>query len=256
MDARRGSVAERPLDRFLADLQAAATRNDRAAIAGMVHYPLKVLASGWIIPVDDRATFIRSFDAFFTDEIRDLIADAAERPRPAKLPDVVSLGNGNIRLMRFDGRFKIIGIMVPPPSGKVRGARRGTTVVSLAGGQGTASFSGTLASGEHERYVVRLSRNALLEVRVDGVRGRVVARVLDAGARTPIDARGLTARVGRKSPCGRRPPRRGGAPRRRRRRAHLPAHGQRTVGAGDWVLGAGLALVVQAFRPAGHNGGP
>ena len=44
-----GSVAERPLDQFLADLQAAATRNDRAAIAGMVHYPLKVLASGWII---------------------------------------------------------------------------------------------------------------------------------------------------------------------------------------------------------------
>jgi hypothetical protein len=187
-----GSVAERPLDRFLADLQAAATRDDRAAIAGMVHYPLKVLASGWIIPVDDRATFIRSFDAFFTDEIRDLIADAADNPRPAKLPDVVSLGNGNIRLMRFDGRFKIIGITVPPPSGKVRGARRGTTIVTLAGGQGTASFSGTLARGEHESYRVHAARNELIEVRVDGVHGRdIVARVLDAGARTPIDARGV-----------------------------------------------------------------
>ena len=186
-----GSVAERPLDRFLADLQAAASRNDRAAIAGMVHYPLKVLASGWIIPVDDRATFIRSFDAFFTDEIRDLIADAAENPRPTKLPDVISLGNGNIRLMRFDGRFKIIGITVPPPSGKVRGARRGTTVVSFAGGQGMASFSGTLAKGEHESYLVHAARNELIEVRVDRVRGRdVVARVLDAATKTPVDARG------------------------------------------------------------------
>ena len=186
-----GAAGERPIDRFLADLQAAAARNDRAAVAGMVHYPLKVLASGWIIPVDDRATFVRSFDAFFTIEIRDLIADAAEAPQPAKLPDVVSLGNGNIRLMRFDGRFKIIGITVPPPSGKIRGARRGTTVVGFAGGQGTASFSGTLASGEHERYVVRLSRNDLLEVRVDRVRGRdVVARVFDAATKTPVDARG------------------------------------------------------------------
>lgn len=186
-----GAAGGRPIDRFLADLQSAAARNDRAAIAGMVHYPLKVLASGWIIPVGDRATFVRSFDAFFTDEIRDLIADAAETPQPARLPDVVTLGKGNIRLMRFDGRFKIIGIMVPPSSGKVRGARRGTTVVSFAGGQGTAAFSGTLAQGEHESYVVRAARNELLEVRVDRVRGRdIIARVLDAGTRTPLDARG------------------------------------------------------------------
>jgi hypothetical protein len=184
-------AAERPLDRFLADLQDATVRNDRRAIAGMVHYPIKVLASGWIIPIDDRATFVRYFDAFFTDEIRDLIADAAERPGTRAVPDVVKLGVDNIRIMRFDGRFRIIGITVPPSSGKVRGARRGTTVVSLAGGQGTASFSGTLARGEHESYRVHAARNDLIEVRVDRVRGRdIVARVLDAVTRTPLDTRG------------------------------------------------------------------
>jgi hypothetical protein len=44
---------ERSIDRFLADLRDASDRNDRAAIARMVHYPLEVRASGWIIPVDD-----------------------------------------------------------------------------------------------------------------------------------------------------------------------------------------------------------
>ena len=186
-----GAAEGRSLERFLADLQTASDRNDRLAIAGMVHYPLKVLASGWIIPVDDRATFVRYFDAFFTDEIRDLIADAPAKPRPAKLPDVVNLGNGAIRMMRINGRFEIIGISVPASSGKVRGARRGTTVVSFPTGQSTAAYSGTLAKGEHESYVVHAARNELLEVRVDRVRGRdIVAHVLDATTKTPIDARG------------------------------------------------------------------
>jgi len=185
-----GPADARSLDRFLADLQAAADHHDRRAVAGMVHYPLKVLASGWVIPVNDRATFVTLFDAFFTEEIRDLIADAAARPRPAKVPDVVSLGNGAIRIMRIDGRFRIIGMMVPPSSGKVRGARRGTTVVSFPKGQNTMGYSGTLAKSEHESYVVRAARNELLEVRVNGVRGRdIVAHIFEESTKTPVDAR-------------------------------------------------------------------
>jgi len=192
-----GGVAERPLDQFLADLQAATVRNDRSAIAGMVHYPIKVLASGWIIPIDDRATFARYFDAFFTDEIRDLIAAAAERPGTRAVPAVVKLGGDNIRIMRFDGRFKIIGITVPPASGRVRGARRGTTVVSFRTGDNSAAFTGSLAAGEHERYIVHASRNELLDVRVDRVRGRdVIAHVLAVSTQSPLDARsGDGARV-------------------------------------------------------------
>jgi hypothetical protein len=182
---------ERSIDRFLAELSTACDRNDRAAIAAMVHYPLKVLASGWIIPVDDRAGFVRLFDAFLTDEIRDVIAEAAARRQPARLPDVVSLGKGSIRLMRFEGRFKIIGITVPPPAGKVRAARRGTTTVSFRTGESTAAYTGSLAAGEHERYIVKASRNELLEVRVDRVRGReILAHVFEAATHAPVDARG------------------------------------------------------------------
>jgi len=177
-------------DRFLATLQAAADRDDRAAIAGMVQYPIRTFISGWIIPIVDRKTFIASFDAFFTDEIKDLIAEAAARPRVVKPNGVIVLGNGALRAMRIDGRFRIIGLVPPPPSRKVRGARRGTTVVSFRSGESSAAFTGTLAAGEHERYVVHASRNELLDVRVDRVRGRdIVARVFDAATKAPLDPR-------------------------------------------------------------------
>ena len=183
---------DRSAEGFLAALQAASDRNDRAAIAATVQYPIRIIVGGWIIPVVDRATFIQSFDAFFTEEIKDLIAEAATMHRTVKPADVISLGNGALRAVLVNGRFRIIGIAVPPPSRKVRGARRATTVVSFRTGESSAAFTGTLAAGEHERYVVRASRSELLEVRVDRVRGRdIVARVFDAATRTAIDARGL-----------------------------------------------------------------
>ena len=79
---------------------------DRAAIAGMVQYPIRTFISGWIIPIVDRQTFITSFDAFFTEEIKDLVAEAAARPRVLKTNDVIVLGNGALRAMRINGRFR------------------------------------------------------------------------------------------------------------------------------------------------------
>jgi hypothetical protein len=184
-----GGTAPSAADRFLAELHAAAERNDRAAIAGMVQYPIKTFISGWVIPIVDRKTFITSFDAFFTEEIKDLVAEAAARPHAAKANDVIVLGNGALRAMQVNGRFRIIGLVPPPPSRQVRGARRSTTVVSFRS-DGTAAFTGTLAAGEHERYLVKALRNELLDVRVDRVRGRdIVARVFDTATNTPIDAR-------------------------------------------------------------------
>jgi hypothetical protein len=92
-----------------------------------------------------------------------LIAEAATTHRAVNTADVVSLGNG---------------------------ARRATTVVGFRPGESSAAFTGTLGAGEHERDVVRASRNELLEVRIDRVRGRdIVARVFDAATRIAIDAR-------------------------------------------------------------------
>ncbi|MGH9140146.1 MAG: hypothetical protein ACRD2I_03280 [Vicinamibacterales bacterium] len=63
-------------------------------------------------------------------------------------------------------------------------------VVNFAAGQNIASFSGTLARGEHGSYLVRAERNEPLKMRVDRVRGRdIVARVLHAATKTPLDGR-------------------------------------------------------------------
>jgi hypothetical protein len=185
-----GAAEPSAADRFLADLSAAADRNDRVAIAAMVQYPIKTFISGWVIPIADRTTFITSFDAFFTDEIKDLVADAAAHPHAVKPNDVIVLGHGALRATRINGRYKIIGIVPPPASKKVRGARRGVTTVGFRTGESSAGYTGTLASGEHESYLVKVSRNELLDVRIERVQGRdIVARVLDAATRTPVDAR-------------------------------------------------------------------
>ena len=68
--------------------------------------------------------------------------------------------------------------------------------VSFPGGQDAAKFAGSLAAGEHESYLVRAKRNALFEVRIEGIAGRaVVGRVLDAATGTPVDARARGTRV-------------------------------------------------------------
>src|SRR6266487_3251454 len=69
------------LDTFLANVQRACARGDRAALAGMVQYPLTVFAGGWNIPVKDRATFLQSYDAFFTEDVKEAIAGAPIRQR-------------------------------------------------------------------------------------------------------------------------------------------------------------------------------
>jgi hypothetical protein len=66
------------LDAFLVELQRASARDDRRALAAMVEYPLTVFAGGWNIPLKDRATFLQSYDAFFTEDVKDAIAGAVD----------------------------------------------------------------------------------------------------------------------------------------------------------------------------------
>ncbi len=77
-------------------------------------------------------------------------------------------------------------------------------------GQNIAPFSGTLARGEHESYLVRAERNELVEVWVDRVHGRdIVARALDAANKTALDGRAQKrTRLGRSARDRRRPDRR------------------------------------------------
>jgi len=176
------------LDAFFSALQRAIEHHDRRAVAAMVHYPIKVLASGWIIPLSGPDAFVKYYDAIVTEEIKDLVADA--KTGAARNGPLVTLGHDSVRIMRIGAAYKIIGITIPPPSGKVRAARRATTTVQFDNGLGTAKYSGSLAVGEHESYVLHAGRNELLDVRIEQVRGRdIVAHVVDAETGKALDDR-------------------------------------------------------------------
>jgi hypothetical protein len=215
-------VADSNLDTFLARVQRACAGNDRQALAALVEYPLTVFASGWNIPVKDRATFLQSYDAFFTEDVKDAIAAASAKQRIE--PTAAFLAFGNVlRIKAVGSAFRIVAIVMPPPGHRIRAARRDTTHVSFQGGQDAAMYAGSLAAGEHESYLVRAKRNELLEVRIEGIAGRaVVGHVLDAATGVPVDAR---ARDGARVWVGR-----------------VPAAGDyridvvRTISAGDPVL--------------------
>src|SRR5262245_57162379 len=97
----------------------------------MVHYPIKVLAGGWIIPIDGTDAFVKYYDAIPTDDIRDLVADAVAGRGLVRKGDLVTLGPDSVRIMRFGATYRIIGISIPAASGNVRAARRASTTVEL-----------------------------------------------------------------------------------------------------------------------------
>jgi hypothetical protein len=193
------------LDAFLVQLQRASARDDRRAIAAMVEYPLTVFAGGWNIPVKDRATFLQSYDAFFTEDVKEAIAAASTKQRI--VPSAAFLPFGKVlRIKPVAGTFRIVAIVMPPPGQRLRAARRDTLRVSFPAHQATAAYAGSLAAGEHESYMVKAKRNDLLEVRIEGIAGRaVVAHVLGAANGAPLDARardGTRAWVGRVPAAG------------------------------------------------------
>jgi len=179
---------ESALASFLARVQKACASNDRGALASLIEYPLTVFASGWNIPVKDRAAFLQSYDAFFTDDVKDAIASASTQQRMAEGAAFLSFGNV-LRIKSSNGSFRIAAIVMPPPGQRLRAARRETTRVSFPAAPYPARYAGSLAAGERESYVVRVKRNELLDVRLEGFAGRaIVARLLDATG-APLDAR-------------------------------------------------------------------
>jgi len=176
------------LDAFLVSVQRACASNDRRAMAALVQYPLTVFAGGWNIPVKDRAAFLQSYDAFFTEDVKEAIAGAPTKVRIE--PNVSFLPFGNVlRIKPAGGSFRIVAIVMPPPGQRVRAARRETVRVSFPARPDWTAYAGSLAAGEHESYIVRAKRNEFLEVRIDGFAGRaIVAHVLDA-AGSAVDAR-------------------------------------------------------------------
>ena len=172
---------------FMTALERATARGDRGAVAAMVRYPLTVSAAGLNIPVNDRAAFLRYYDVIFTDDVRRAVASGE------------AVRRGILRISRDGSAPKIFAINVP--AGARHGARHDTARVIFRAGSDSRQLAGALTMGQRASYVVFAKQGQLLEVRIDGVRGRdVVARVVDASTDAPVDTR---AREGARAWAGR-----------------------------------------------------
>lgn len=145
------------VDVFLGALQRAVEGRDRRAVASMVQYPINVLVSGLQVPIRDAATMVKTYDAVFTPDLENMIAQSGvprtgqpAPPYPIRTtPDGMVLG-GFVWIQRVGSGFKIVRITVPPTA-SVRALRHEPTRVTFPNGV-TAQLSGLLVRRDEYRH--------------------------------------------------------------------------------------------------------
>lgn len=206
-----GQVDERSAATFVRGLQQAVARNDRAAVAAMIRYPLTVFAGGIRIPVSDASDLVRSYEAVFSPALTLVIAQAT---LPGRQPGAgtivvengrVMIAGDAVEIQPVGGRLLITGIHAPlaasssRSAGGQRAATRQPRRISI--GFGRIEHLGTLRPGERDAYVLSARKNQMLDLRLTGVSGRdVVLEIVHAKTRAPIDAKargGVRTWVGR-----------------------------------------------------------
>jgi hypothetical protein len=213
-DSAGQSLASDPalLEPFLRELQRAVAADNRKAVAALVEYPITVFIGGVRVPMRDAAALTEHYDQIFTAELKRIIAGAVVpgrgRPGPAyaidATPDGFSIA-AVISIRRTPAAPRITQITVPrlvpgtasagspvapAASRSIRSRPAEPRRLVFRAGQRSTQFSGTLGPEETDSYVVWAPKGQLIEVRIDGVRGRdIVARLLDQKGETPIDGR-------------------------------------------------------------------
>jgi hypothetical protein len=183
------------LAQFVGTLQQAVARDDRAAVAGMVRYPLNVMAGGLQIPVSDAKTFVKLYDTVMSPSIRQVIARARVPEDGKSTPAAVRTSGGGITfdsavtIAPVGGAFRITGLNVPAGAQSKPPGEPVERQLTFRVGQPT-QVSGALEPGGRDRFVFHAVRGALVDARLSGIPGRsVLLRLLEAGSGKPVDAR-------------------------------------------------------------------
>ena len=193
-------LEERLVTTFLGALKSAVSRDDRRAVAAMIHYPMTVQVENMRIPIADSDALIQNYEAVFSASMKAVIAQAAiaTAGRPAPIYRVTigdaaaTIGSDLIQLQLLDGSLKITRIIQPQAvseDGRVqRPATRAARRIAFSVGQ--AQLSGALAANDTDSYVLSAARNQLIEVRINGVSGRdIVAHIVNARSGVAVDVR-------------------------------------------------------------------
>ncbi len=186
------------LAQFVASFQQAVSRNERNAVAGMVRYPIEVLAGGLQIPVTDASSFVKIYDSVMSQAVRQAVT-GAKVDADAKAP--VTLG-GAVTISAVPNGFKVTGIKVPAGATSKPPGEMIERQLSFRVGQPT-QVSGTLDASGKDRFIFYAVKGAYLDIRLSGVPGRsVLVRLLEAGSDKAVDdradagTRAWTGRVG------------------------------------------------------------
>jgi hypothetical protein len=206
-------VDDRAAVSFVRELQRAVARDDRAAVAALVQYPLTVHAGGVRIPVHDSGDLVLSYDAVFSPALKLVIARAAlpgrGRPPTGSAIEItangVTIGGDAVRIEPVGGRLKITAIHVPLAASSTErtagggGGSRAPRRIALAFGR--IQHAGALGRGGHDAYLLWARKNQVLDVRITGVSGRdIVVRIVNVKTGGALDARaqsGVRTWVGR-----------------------------------------------------------
>jgi hypothetical protein len=214
-----GALDQRLAASFVLELQRGLARDDRAAVAALIAYPLTVYAGGVRIPVRDAAFLFDNYNVVFTPTLKDIVAQAriadggpSARYKIALSPGALSIADDVIEAQSIEGKLKITRITVPlsfPGEEPVAAAPRAETFkprqprrIVFGSGLRSAQVSGALAPGGRESYVFSAAKDQWVEVRLDRVPGRaIIAHIVDQ-KRAGLDAR---ARAGARIWTGRMP---------------------------------------------------
>ena len=175
------------LDGFLAQLRRAAQAGDRAAVAGMIRFPITVGVAGLRVPFKDAPAFLERYDDIFTPALRESIGR----------------GSQDITVETIDGQWRITSITVPnapdearapsPSPGEMsRGAARKPAPrrVAIRVGPRPTQIPGALARGATDVLILYLPKGRLASVRLERVPvGAAVIRVVHAGTGAPLGTR-------------------------------------------------------------------
>ena len=180
---------------FVTALQQAVSRNDKAAVAAMVRYPLEVRAGTLQIPVSDAAAFVKLYESLITPGMKSVVARARV---PAAGQKSVTATTGSGGAMTFEGAltvapagggFKITQLTLPTsPQSSSPGAAVARQLTFRVGTP--TQLSGTLVPGGTDLYEFHGEQGVFVDARLSGIPGRsVLLRIVDSKSGKPVDAR-------------------------------------------------------------------
>ena len=202
-----GALDQRLAASFVLELQRGLARDDRAAVAALIAYPITVFAGGVRIPIRDAAFLLENYHLIFPSNLKDIVTQAriadggfAGRYPIVLRPGALSIANDVIEAQSIEGTLKITRITIPlSPAGEETAATvprsetskpRGPRRIVFGRGLRSAQVSGALAPGGRESYIFSAAKDQWVEVRIDRAPGRaIIARIVDQKRRVGLDAR-------------------------------------------------------------------